>query len=81
MGAFSVGPMENAIWGRNRVNGVNYGPVAGVRAVVVGHNVVPDIQVIDNVHHIDTGAWFRGGRVEKRFAILDAATLQLAEKN
>lgn len=70
------GPRTNAVWGRSRANGQHFGPVGGVRAVVVGHTPMEQYLTIDNVHFIDTGAWVRNGTTAREFTILDAATLR-----
>lgn len=71
------GAMMNAVWGRTRVNKVirSHQPVAGVRAVVVGHTPTKGIRVVDNVHHIDTGACFMTGYL----TVIDAETLLPAQ--
>lgn len=61
-------------WGRDRLKRLFDGPVADVRAVVVGHNEVERFTSLDNVLFIDTGAW-NGGH----YTILDAHTLRPAE--
>lgn len=68
----------NALWGRDRANGRDFGPVAGVRAVVVGHTPMERFTSLDNVLFIDTGAWLEGGATHRCFTVLDAATLQPA---
>lgn len=62
-----------ATWGRDRWKRLFGGPVAGVRAVVVGHEMVDRCTSLDNVTFIDTMGW-KGGH----FTILDAATLTQA---
>jgi serine/threonine protein phosphatase 1 len=64
--------LENSIWGRGRIESRNTAVVEGVRAVVVGHTPSKDVTVLGNVHHIDTGAWLKGGH----FTLLNAETLQ-----
>lgn len=71
----------NAMWGRSRASYPgDFGPVDGVRAVVVGHTPMPNWTTLDNVIFIDTGAWKEGGRGGQRFTILDAADLRPASK-
>lgn len=69
---------SNMVWGRDRANGRDFGPVDGVRAVVVGHTPMDNFTSLDNVLFIDTGAWLQGGATSRPFTILDAATLQPA---
>lgn len=68
--------ISNAIWGRDRPNGRRDGPVAGVRAVVVGHTPMERFTQLDNVLHVDTGGWLNGGKTTRPLTIIDAATLE-----
>jgi serine/threonine protein phosphatase 1 len=61
-------------WGRTRYDDNDDTGVPGIRAVVVGHTVVPAIKVLGNVIHIDTGAY----KLTGSFTILDLATLEPA---
>jgi serine/threonine protein phosphatase 1 len=67
-------------WSRNRAQGLDLGPVADVRAVVVGHTPMERHTTMDNVHFIDTGAWLPIHRGPREFTILDAETLMRASK-
>jgi serine/threonine protein phosphatase 1 len=67
-------------WSRNRAQGLPLGPVADVRAVVVGHTPMERHTTMDNVHFIDTGAWLPAHHGKREFTILDAATLMRASK-
>jgi serine/threonine protein phosphatase 1 len=60
------------VWSRNRFDFADADCVAGVRAVVVGHNETPRLVRYGNVVHIDTN------RPTGRFTIIDAATLEPA---
>lgn len=62
---------EHAIWSRARIDYQDKSPVAGVRAVVVGHNAVDQVLALGNTIHIDTMGWHRG-----HFTLLDLATLK-----
>lgn len=62
-----------AQWSRTRIDYGDKTPVAGLRALVVGHTPVITPQVLGNVHYIDTGAWIRGQY--RPFTLLNAATL------
>lgn len=68
--------IETCLWSRRRIVRKDDTPVAGVRAVVVGHTPVPRPLTLGNVHHIDTGACFAGGRL----TLIDAATLRPATR-
>ena len=68
--------MAMAIWNRQRIEfGDCYG-VPDIRALVVGHTPVPEVQVLGNVYHIDTGGWLQGKYDWARFTILNAETLE-----
>lgn len=67
-------------WSRNRAQGLELGAVPDVRAVVVGHTPMDRHTTMDNVHFIDTGAWFPAHYGKRDFTILDAATLMRAGK-
>ena len=77
-GPLGIRHIENAVWGRDRASGENFGPVGDVRAVVVGHTPSQEIHRIDNVVFIDTGGWIRGGQCGNVISIIDAATLEPA---
>lgn len=65
-----------AIWNRQRIElGDCYG-VPDIRALVVGHTPVPEVQVLGNVYHIDTGGWLQGRYEWARFTVLDLETLE-----
>lgn len=65
-----------AVWARDRAQGRHVGPVSGVRAVVVGHTPMERFTALDNVLHIDTGGWLKGGATTRPLTIIDAATLE-----
>lgn len=71
------GVFMNCIWGRTRITHMVDEPIAGVRAVVLGHTPVERVTSLGNAFYIDTGAW-RDDCGAKPFAIVDAATLELA---
>lgn len=60
------------LWDRSRIEHGDEQPVAGVRAVVVGHTPVKRPSWLGSVLYIDTGAWASD---EKDFALIDLATL------
>lgn len=64
-----------AQWARTRIDNRDAMPVAGVRAVVVGHTPVKALHQLGNVFYIDTGAWIYGQY--RPFTLLDAATLEV----
>jgi len=75
----STGVRDNAMWGRDRAMWkTDMGPVAGVRAVVVGHTPMERMTSLDNVLFIDTGGWLEGGRTKRPITVIDAATLEHA---
>lgn len=60
------------VWSRARIERKGeHGTVRDLRAVVVGHSLVPRLTACNNVLHIDTGGWKDDGA----FTLLDAATL------
>lgn len=62
------------MWERDRYRQLFDEDIAGVRAVVVGHNPVERYTSLGNTIYIDTWAWKDG-----HYTILDAATLRPAE--
>lgn len=64
---------NSCIWSRRRMEFQETDPVAGVRAVVVGHNPVKEVTVLGNVYHIDTYGW----KEEGHFTLLNLHTLQV----
>ncbi len=66
---------SHCLWSRERITARDETGVAGIRAVVCGHTPVPQVTVLGNVHHIDTGAWMPNGR----FAFLDLNTLAVCQ--
>lgn len=52
---------QSVMWSRRRVRLGIDSPVAGVRAVIVGHTPVDDPLALGNVYHIDTGGWMDDG--------------------
>lgn len=63
--------MKVSLWSQDRYAFAYGKSVANIRAVIHGHNTIPDVTVLGNVHYIDTG----GGRSTGRFAFLDLETL------
>lgn len=67
--------IDMAQWSRRRIElgqiGFQAANVEGVRAVVVGHTPLPEMQWVGNVLHIDTGACYHWGG----FTVIDAETL------
>lgn len=72
--------IEAALWSRDRAEALSADLVAGVVAVVVGHTPVERVTSLGNVVFIDCGAWLQGGKTERPFVVLDAATLTPATK-
>lgn len=70
------GPLARSLadcmqWSRDRADRLLDDPVAGVRAVVVGHTPMQRMTSLGNTLFIDTFAWLRG-----HFTIIDAETLR-----
>jgi serine/threonine protein phosphatase 1 len=63
--------MGGAMWSRLRIRSRDHSGVRGLRALIVGHEPLPDPVVLGNVHHIDTGGWLPDGRI----TLLDLETL------
>lgn len=72
------GLIDAAQWSRTRVERMDAGEVAGVRAVVVGHTPMRKFTSLGNTLYIDTGAWLPQSRGAGFFTILDAETLRPA---
>lgn len=72
----AVGPVKAAQdicqWSRRRLQQNDPTPVAGLRALIVGHTPGPSVRVLGNVWHIDTGGWLNG-----HFSFLELATLDV----
>lgn len=67
---------QQCLWDRSRIEHGDEQPVAGVRAVVVGHTPVSLAPyTLGNTIYIDSGAW---AFEEQDFCLLDAKTLQPA---
>ena len=64
---------ESAMWDRTRIESGDETPVAGVRAVIVGHTPLPAPVVLGNVHHIDTMGW----RPHGAFTFINLADLSM----
>lgn len=64
---------ELCMWNRTRVQNEDRTPVAGVRAVIVGHTPMRQPVILGNVYHIDTMGW----RPEGHFTFLDLETLRV----
>ncbi|GGU51938.1 serine/threonine protein phosphatase [Pseudomonas laurentiana] len=71
-----VGPVKTALdvsqWSRRRLLQNDLTPVAGLRALIVGHTPGQSVRVLGNVWHIDTGGWLNG-----HFSFLDLAELDV----
>ncbi|TDF83975.1 metallophosphoesterase [Pseudomonas sp. H9] len=72
------GPAPEALqeycqWSRRRLYEDDDRPIAGLRALIVGHTPLHDVRVLGNIWHIDTGGWSRG-----RFSLLALDTLSVA---
>ncbi len=68
-----IGPIKGCcLWSLERHQRQYAGIVKNIRAVVHGHVTVPVMQVMGNVHFIDTGGWRESGY----FTLLDLATLK-----
>ena len=57
-------------WSRQRLKDGDTEPVAGLRALLVGHTPVMQAKRLGNVWHLDTGGWASG-----HFTLLDLASL------
>lgn len=57
-------------WSRQRLKDGDAEPVAGLRALLVGHTPVLQAKRLGNVWHLDTGGWASG-----HFTLLDLASL------
>ena len=57
-------------WSRQRLKDGDTEPVAGLRALLVGHTPVMQAKRLGNVLHLDTGGWASG-----HFTLLDLASL------
>ena len=69
---------QQCLWDRSRIENGDEQPVAGVRAVVVGHTPVSSAPyTLGNTVYIDSGAWAFEGQ---EFCLLDAATLAPAAR-
>ncbi|MDN7139968.1 metallophosphoesterase [Pseudomonas sp. JQ170] len=64
---------EYCQWSRRRLQRDDDTPVAGLRALIVGHTPLHRVRVLGNIWHIDTGGWSRG-----HFSLLELGTLTLA---
>jgi len=62
------------LWSRTRIRSEDTSGVAGIRAVVVGHEPLPQARCLGNVYHIDTKGWEPGSG--GYFTLLDLHTLQ-----
>jgi len=65
---------ETCQWSRKRLQQEDTRGVEGLRALLVGHTPVSEVQVLGNVWHIDTSGWSGG-----HFTLLDLATLEIAQ--
>ncbi len=65
---------DRVMWDRGRIESENTEPVAGVRAVIVGHTPLVHPVRLGNVYHIDTGGWTAVGH----FTLLDLEALEVA---
>lgn len=54
---------EYLLWARRKIDMRNRTHVKGINRVYVGHSGVKDITRLGNVHYIDGGAVFRGGKL------------------
>lgn len=52
-----------AMWARTKINKMNNDNVSGVHKLYVGHTPVNQVTILGNVHYIDTGACFKGGKL------------------
>lgn len=59
-------------WSRQRLKDGGTEPVAGLRALLVGHTPVLQAKRLGNVWHLDTGGWASG-----HFSLMDMASLTL----
>ncbi|MDD2058272.1 metallophosphoesterase [Pseudomonas sp. GD03860] len=64
---------EYCQWSRRRLQIDDDTPIAGLRALIVGHTPLHRVRVLGNIWHIDTGGWSRG-----HFSVLELGSLTLA---
>lgn len=64
---------EVLLWDRRRITEMDATPVAGLRALIVGHTPLMQHTVLGNVHYIDSGAWHY---TERPYLILRLDTLE-----
>lgn len=65
---------EKLCWSRRRFKERDETPIQGVRALVVGHNVVEGMQIMGNTYYIETGAFLLDR--EHGMTLLDLTTLK-----
>lgn len=69
--------IEKALWARDRIiDPDRFPPIQGIKAVIVGHNTISHPTWVQNVLHIDTGAWWQGGEYKRQFPIINLSTLK-----
>lgn len=66
--------MNTCMWSRIRIEQKDTSGVAGIRALVVGHDPRRHPVVLGNVHYIDTGAWKKDD--SGYFTLLNLHTLE-----
>jgi serine/threonine protein phosphatase 1 len=54
--------IATAIWARSKISDADETPITGLHKLYVGHSPNNEMVVLGNVHYIDTGAVFRGGK-------------------
>lgn len=59
-------------WSRRRLQVDDDRAIEGLRALIVGHTPLPEVKVLGNIWHIDTGGWSHG-----HFSLLALDTLSL----
>lgn len=64
--------IEVCQWSRRRLKEDDSEPVAGLRALLVGHTPVRRAKCLGNVWHLDTGGWANG-----YFSLMELATLSV----
>lgn len=64
--------IEVCQWSRRRLKDGDSEPVAGLRALLVGHTPVLRAKCLGNVWHLDTGGWTNG-----YFSLMDLGTLSV----
>ncbi|MBX8492162.1 metallophosphoesterase [Pseudomonas cichorii] len=69
---------KSCLWSRMRLRSGDTSGIPDLRALIVGHTLVRQPEVLGNVFHIDTGGWQADG--SGYFTILELDTLYMHER-